>query len=88
MFYKVAPFLGGMKKVILEVKTDAEVDAIRKMQVKVAIPDDNSEGKFMNVQIPLLSYDVRAMIDNMIFLACNGHKKMFEGRVPQQTIDN
>ncbi len=40
----------------------------------------------MTVEIPLLSDDVRAMIDNMIFVACYGHKKMFEARVPQETI--
>jgi hypothetical protein len=86
IFYKIAPFLGGMKKVILDAKTDADVDAIRKMKVKVAIPDDGNDGKFMTVEVPLLSHDVRAIIDNIIFVSCYGHKKMFEDRVPRETI--
>ncbi len=86
MFYNIAPFLDGMKKVILEAKTDKDVDAIKKMHVQVPIPDENSEGEFINVQVPLLSDDVQAMIDNMLFVACYGHNKMFEDRVPQQAI--
>jgi hypothetical protein len=55
IFCKITPFLGGMKKVILEDKTAQDVDAIKKMHVKVAIPDENSEDEFMNVQVPMLS---------------------------------
>jgi hypothetical protein len=86
MFYKIAPFLGGMKKVILDAKTDSDVDEIRKMRVKVAIPDEGNDGEFLTVEVPLLSDDVRAMIDNIIFVSCYGHKKMFEDRVPRETI--
>ncbi len=86
MFYKFAPFLGGMKNVILEAKTAQDVDAIRKMLVKVSIPDKKNEGEFIVGQVPLLSDDVRAMIDNMLFVACYGHKEMFEDRVPQTTM--
>ena len=86
MFYKIAPFLGGMKKVILDAKTAEDVDAIRDTKVKVAIPDEGNDGEFTTVEVPLLSHDVRAMIDNMIFVACYGHKKMFEARVPRESI--
>jgi hypothetical protein len=86
MFYKIAPFLGGMKKVILDAKTDEDVDEISKMRVRVAIPDDHDDGEFTTVEVPLLSHDVRAMIDNIIFVSCYGHKKMFEERVPRETI--
>jgi hypothetical protein len=86
MFYKIAPFLGGMKKVILEAKTAEDVDAIRDTKVKVAIPDEGNDGEFTTVEVPLLSHDVRAMIDNMIFVGCYGHKKMFEARVPRDSI--
>jgi hypothetical protein len=34
MFYKIAPFLGGIKKIIIEAKTAEDVDAIRKMKVR------------------------------------------------------
>jgi hypothetical protein len=86
LFYKIAPFLGGMKKTILDAKTDEDVDEIRKMRVKVAIPDDGNDGEFTNVEVPLLRQDVRAMIDNIIFVAWYRHKKMFEARVPRDTI--
>jgi hypothetical protein len=88
MFYKIAPSLGGMKKVILEAKTAQELgqDVDAMMRVQVSIPDEHDEGDFIVVQVPLLSDDVRAMIDNMLFVACYGHKKMFEDRVPQTTI--
>jgi hypothetical protein len=56
------------------------------MHVKVPIPDKHNEGEFIVVQVPLLSVDVRAMIDNMLFVACYGHKNFFEDRVPQTTI--
>ena len=34
----------------------------------------------------MLSTALWAMIDNMLFLACYGHKVMFEDRVPQSSI--
>ena len=85
MFYKIAPFLGGMKKQILDAKTDEDVEEIRNTKVRVAIPDEGNDGEFTTVEVPLLSHDVRAMIDNIIFVACYGHKKMFEERVPRDT---
>ena len=86
MFYKIAPFLGGLKKVILDAKTAEDVDAIQKMKVKFSIPDEANEGDFVSVQVPLLSNEIRCMIDNMLFVACYGHKVMFEDRVPQSCI--
>jgi hypothetical protein len=53
MFYKIAPFLGGMKKLILDAKTDKDVEVIRKMKVKVPIPDGDDRGHYVNVQNPL-----------------------------------
>ncbi len=82
MFYKIAPILGGMKKLILDAKTAEDVEDIWKRTVKVSIPDEHNEGEFITREVPLLSTEVRAMIDNMLFLACYGHKVMFEDRVP------
>jgi hypothetical protein len=48
------------------------VDAIQKMKVRVPIPDKHNEGEFIIVQVPWLSVDIRAMIDNMLFVACYG----------------
>ena len=86
MFYKIAPFLGGMKKLILDAKTPEDVEEIRKTTVCVSIPDEHNEGEFRTTEVPLLSNEVRAMIDNMLFVACYGHKVMFEDRVPQSSI--
>ena len=70
MFYKIAPFLGGMKKLILDAKTPEDVEEIRKTTVCVSIPDEHNEGEFRTTEVPLLSNEVRAMIDNMLFVAC------------------
>ena len=39
MLFKIAPFLGGLKKLILEAKTSKDVEAIRKMRVTLPVPD-------------------------------------------------
>jgi hypothetical protein len=56
------------------------------MTVKETFPDEENEGEFNTREVPLLSTELRAMIDNMLFLACYGHKVMFEDRVPQSSI--
>lgn len=86
MLFKIAPYLGGMKKLILEAKTSKDVDAIRKMRVTLPVPDEHNEGEIINMETPLLSTNFRAMIDNMLFVGCYGHKQMFEDRVPQSSI--
>ena len=86
MLFKIAPYLGGLKKLILEAKTSKDVEAIRKMRVTLPVPDDQNEGEFINIETPILSTNFRAMIDNMLFVGCYGHKQMFEDRVPQASI--
>jgi hypothetical protein len=86
MLFKIAPYLGGLKKLILEAKTPKDVDAIRKMRVTLPVPDEHNEGEIINMETPLLSTNFRAMIDNMLFVGCYGHKQMFEDRVPQSSI--
>jgi hypothetical protein len=86
MFFKLAPFLGGMKKEILEAETAADIDALRQHKVRVPVPDQFNEGTFITAEIPLLSPEVRAMIDNMLYVSCYGHKAMFEDRVPPASI--
>ena len=56
------------------------------MTVKVPLPDADNEGEFVNTEVPLLSREVRAMIDNMLYVSSYGHKKTFEDRVPQASI--
>ena len=86
MLFKIAPFLGGLKKLILEAKTSKDIEAIRKMRVTLPVPDEHNEGEIINMETPLLSTNFRAMIDNMLFEGCYGHKIMFEDRVPQASI--
>jgi hypothetical protein len=86
MLFKIAPYLGGLKKLILEAKTSKDIEAIRKMRVTLPVPDEHNEGEFINMETPLLSTNFRAMIDNMLFVGCYGHKTMFEDRVPQASI--
>ena len=50
------------------------------------VPDEHNEGEFINMETPLLSTNFHAMIDNMLFVGCYGHKTMFEDRVPQFSI--
>jgi hypothetical protein len=75
-----------MKKLILDAKTAEDVEETRKPRVRVSIPDEHKQGEFVTSEVPLLSTEVRAMINNMLFLACYGHKVMFEDRVPQSSI--
>ena len=56
------------------------------MRIQVPIPDEHNEGKFVGMEVPLLNTEVQAMIDNMLFVSCYGHKVMFEDRVPQCSI--
>ncbi len=34
------------------------------------------------MEVPLISSEIRAMIDKMLYLSCYDHKDMFEDRVP------
>ena len=45
MLYKIAPYLGGLEKLILEAKTPKDVEAIRKMRVTLPVPDEQNEGE-------------------------------------------
>ena len=67
-----------MKKLILEAEDDKDIDDIRRMKVRVPVPDEHNEGNFCNVDVPIISHEVRAMIDNMLFMGAYGHKSMFE----------
>ena len=78
MFYRIAPFLGGMKTLILEARTAEDIENIRRTKVRVPVADEHNEGEFTYTDLPLLSTEVRAMIDNMLSVSCYGHKVMFE----------
>ena len=83
MYVSVAIPRYGLKRLILEAKTSKDIEAIRKMRATLPVPDEHNEGEFINMETPLLSTNFRAIIDNMLFVGCYGHKTMFEDRVPQ-----
>jgi hypothetical protein len=56
--------------------TPEEIDAIRAMKVKVVVADE--DGNYNSIEVPLVSPELRAMVDTMCFLSKHGHKTMFE----------
>ena len=86
MFFRLAPFLGGMKKDIMEASDDRDIEAIRLQKVRVPVPDPFNEGSFITAEITLISPEIRCMIDNILYVSCYGHKALFEERVPQASI--
>ncbi len=59
--------------------TPEEIDAIiaiQAMKVKVVVADE--DGNYYTIEVPWVSPELRAMVDNMCFLSAYGHKTMFE----------
>ena len=78
MFFKIAPFLGTMSKLILEANTPDEIDDLRAMTITINDYDKTLE-------VPLISSEIRAIIDNALFMGAFGHRSRFEavpGGVP------
>ena len=78
MFFKVAPFLGSMSKLIMEAGTPQEIDNLRAMTITINDYDKT-------LQVPLISSEIRAIIDNALFMGAFGHRSRFEavpGGVP------
>ena len=78
MFFTVVPFLGGMSKLIMEANTPQEIDALRAMTITVNDYETTRE-------IPMINAEIRAIIDNALFLGAYGHRSRFEavpGGVP------
>ncbi len=55
------------------------IDALRETKVKASTLE---EGEVITVEVPLIGPEISAMIDNMLYLSCYGHKHIFEDRVP------
>ena len=78
MFFKVAPFLGSMSKLIMEAGTPQEIDNLRAMTITINDYDKN-------LVVPLISNEIRAIMDNALFMGAFGHRSRFEavpGGVP------
>ncbi len=71
-----------MKTDILVARDDTAIDALCGIKVLLSVLKD---GEFVNKEVPLISPEFLAMIDNMLYILCYGHKAMFEDRVPAST---
>uniref|UniRef100_A0A7S0MVG4 Uncharacterized protein n=1 Tax=Cryptomonas curvata TaxID=233186 RepID=A0A7S0MVG4_9CRYP len=75
LFLKAAVNLGDAGKEIVEANKPEEIDNLRLRKVKVVSHDGND---FTAQEIPLISDDMRAMIDNICYMGVYCHKTMFE----------
>ncbi len=60
----------------LQAQTSEEIDAVAQMKLKIQVLDEDLN--YVTKEIPYVSAEVRAMVDNMLFLSAYGHKSMFE----------
>jgi hypothetical protein len=75
LFFKVAANLGDKGKQIVGATTPAAIDALRAEMVKV-VKQEGAE--LMTVEIPLISAEIRAMVDNICYMSVYGHRTTFE----------
>jgi len=59
-----------------QAESPQEIADIRRMKVKVPVQDE--DGSIHTVEVPFISPELRAMVDNILFLSAYGHKTMFE----------
>ena len=57
-------------------QTREEILDIRGLKAKVPVADE--DGNYHTTEVPLIGPQIRAMIDNMLFMGAYGHKSMFE----------
>ena len=60
----------------LQAQTSEEIDAVSRMKLKVLVLDEDLN--YVTNEVPYVSAEIRAMVDNMLFLSAYGHKSMFE----------
>ncbi len=54
--------------------------------MKTKIPVHDEDGNIHTVEVPLVSPELRAMVDNILFLSAYGHKTMFESNRTRQAF--
>ena len=59
-----------------QAESPQEIAEIRRMKTKIPVQDE--DGNIHTVEVPLISPELRAMADNILFLSAYGHKTMFE----------
>ena len=75
LFLKVAVNIGDMGKAIAEATTAAEIDRLRAMKIKVVTLDGS---ECITEEVPVMSTQIRAMIDDICFMPCYGHRQNYE----------
>ena len=75
IFLKVAANTGDHGKRIVEANTPQEIEALRSTPVRVVAQEDT---EVINVEISLISAEMRAMVDNICYMSVYGHRSMFE----------
>ncbi len=55
---------------------DEAIDSVRQIKVKVSTLEEG-EAVAVTVEVPFISPEIRATMDNMLFVSCYGHKAMF-----------
>jgi hypothetical protein len=76
LFLEVASNTGEYGKRIVDANTPKEIEDLRSTTVRVVVQEDRDE--CINVEIPLISAEMRAMVDNICYMAVYGHRTMFE----------
>ncbi len=70
LFFKVAANLGNKGKQIVEANSPEEIKALRTENVRLVVQEGS---QFINVDRPLISAEIRAMIDNIWLISVYGH---------------
>jgi hypothetical protein len=76
---KIATNLGDSSKEIFEADTYAEIDALQRKTIKLDVAEGN---EIITKEFSFITPDLRAMVDNICYMAVYGHNTLFEQRVP------
>ena len=75
LFLKVAANTGDHGKRIVDANTPQEIEALRSTSVRVVAQEGT---EIINTEIPLISAEMRAMVDNICYMSVYGHRTLFE----------
>ena len=77
MFFQIEPYLGTMKREILEANTQEEIDTFREIRVNVPVL---LESVINTKDIPILGPKIHVMVDNMLFQVVSSYVPRFISR--------
>ena len=78
LWLKAAAHFGEFSKDIVEASTEEEIESLRERKIKIVRFE---RGEYVTENEPLLSSELRAIVDNYCFMGVYGHKSLFEQRV-------